>query len=184
MALLKEALGTADFNFVYDLVLQQLASVSVRNGKIDEGKLNFLLSVVAGINPRDQIEAMLAAQMGAVHLAMMRFSRQLAHVETLQQQDSAERAFTRLARTFASQMETLKRYRTGGEQKVTVQHVSVNDGGQAVIGSVTQNTANVAPPPTAKLKPLLNDGSNTAMPVIEEMARDEVPLELKQKNVS
>jgi hypothetical protein len=29
-------------------------------------------------------------------------------------------------------MEALKRYRTGGEQKVTVQHVSVNDGGQAI----------------------------------------------------
>jgi hypothetical protein len=34
-------------------------------------------------------------------------------------------------------METLKRYRTGGEQKVTVQHVNVNDGGQAIVGNVT-----------------------------------------------
>ena len=33
-------------------------------------------------------------------------------------------------------MEALKRYRTGGEQKVTVQHVTVNEGGQAVIGNV------------------------------------------------
>jgi hypothetical protein len=30
----------------------------------------------------------------------------------------------RIARTFAAQVEALKRYRTGGEQKVTVQHVS------------------------------------------------------------
>ncbi len=41
-------------------------------------------------------------------------------------------------RTFATQMETLKRYRTGGEQKVTVQHVSVSEGGQAIVGNVTQ----------------------------------------------
>ena len=34
-------------------------------------------------------------------------------------------------------MEALKRYRTTGEQKVTVQHVTVNDGGQAVVGTVT-----------------------------------------------
>ena len=35
-------------------------------------------------------------------------------------------------------MEALKRYRTGGEQKVTVQHqhVTVNEGGQAVVGTV------------------------------------------------
>jgi hypothetical protein len=32
------------------------------------------------------------------------------------QQDSAEQAFNKLARTFAAQVETLKRYRGGGEQ--------------------------------------------------------------------
>jgi hypothetical protein len=53
-------------------------------------------------------------------------------VENIPQQDSAARAFTKLARTFASQMEALKRYRTGGEQKVTVQHVTVN-ADQAVV---------------------------------------------------
>jgi len=30
-----------------------------------------------------------------------------------------------------------KRYRTGGEQKVTVEHVHVHEGGQAIVGSVT-----------------------------------------------
>jgi len=34
-------------------------------------------------------------------------------------------------------MEALKRYRTGAEQKVTLQHVSVAEGGQAIIGNVT-----------------------------------------------
>jgi hypothetical protein len=32
---------------------------------------------------------------------------------------------------------TLKKYRTGGEQKVTVQHVSVNDNAQAIVGNVS-----------------------------------------------
>jgi len=49
---------------------------------------------------------------------------------------SAERAFNKLARTFAAQVEALKRYRTGGEQKVTVEHVTVNEGGQAIVGNV------------------------------------------------
>jgi hypothetical protein len=34
-------------------------------------------------------------------------------------------------------MEALKRYGTGGEQKVTVQHVTVNEGGQAIVGAVS-----------------------------------------------
>ena len=52
-------------------------------------------------------------------------------------QDSAERAFNKLARIFAAQLEALRRYRTG-EQRVAVQHVTVKDGGQAIVGSVTR----------------------------------------------
>jgi hypothetical protein len=59
------------------------------------------------------------------------------------QQNSAERAFNKLARTFAVQVEALKRYRTGGEQKVTVQHVTVNEGGQAIVGSVSPRAPRV-----------------------------------------
>jgi hypothetical protein len=96
-----------------------------------------MLSVVKGIEPKDEIEAMLAAQMAAVHMASMTFARRLAHVDTIPQQDSAERAFNKLARTFTIQMEALKRYRTGGQQKVTVEHVTVNAGGQAIVGNVS-----------------------------------------------
>jgi hypothetical protein len=80
---------------------------------------------------------MLAAQMAAVHNATMTFARRLVHVDNIPQQDSAERAFNKLARTFVSQVEALKRYRTGGEQTVRVEHVTVNEGGQAIVGNVT-----------------------------------------------
>src|ERR1700730_16030941 len=60
-ALLMEALGTADLEFLYGL-LDQLANASSRGTEIDETRLNFMLSVVKDIAPRDQIEAMLAAQ--------------------------------------------------------------------------------------------------------------------------
>ena len=63
-----------------------------------------MLAVVKGIEPRDQIEAMLAAQMAAVHMASMTFARRLAHVENIPQQDSASNAFNKLTRTFAAQM--------------------------------------------------------------------------------
>ena len=96
-----------------------------------------MLAMVRGIGPKDEIEAMMAAQMAAVHMTTMTFARRLAHVDNIPQQDSAERAFNKLARTFAVQVEALKRYRTGGEQKVTVQHVTVNEGGQAIVGSVS-----------------------------------------------
>lgn len=134
-ALLMEALGTTDLDFLVGLT-KQLANAGTKGQKLDESALNFMLAMVKGIEPRDQVETMLAAQMAAVHNATMTFARQLNHVDNIPQQDSAERAFNKLARTFASQVEALKRYRTGGEQKVTVQHVNVNDGGQAIVGNV------------------------------------------------
>jgi hypothetical protein len=48
---------------------------------VDERGINFLLAVVKGVEPRDQVEAMLAAQMAAVHNATMTFARRLAHVD-------------------------------------------------------------------------------------------------------
>ena len=38
--------------------------------------------------------------------------------------------------TFAAQMSALKEYRSKGEQKMTVQHVHVAEGGQAIVGNV------------------------------------------------
>jgi hypothetical protein len=61
------------------------------------------------VKPRDEVEALLAAQMAAVHTAIMTFARRLGHVKTIPQQDSAERAFNKLARTFAAQVEALKK---------------------------------------------------------------------------
>jgi hypothetical protein len=133
---LADTLGTADPEFLLGL-FGQLAKAGSPGRRVDKPGLNFMLSVVKRAAPRDQIEAMLAAQMAAVHVATMNAGRKLAQVETVQQQDSAERTFSKLARTFTAQVEALKRYRTSGEPMVSVQHVSVSDGGQAIVGNVT-----------------------------------------------
>ena len=133
--LLMDALGTRDGDFLEGLLLQ-LADAGSKGQKVDGRTLNFMLSVVKGITPKDQVEAMLAAQMAAVHTAIMTFACRLADVKTIPQQDSAERAFNKLARTFAAQIEALKRYRSRGDQTVRVEHVTVNEGGQAIVGNV------------------------------------------------
>jgi hypothetical protein len=150
--LLMAALGTTDRDF-FGGVVRQLGDASSQGGKVDERALNFMLSVVKGIKPRDQVEAMLATQMAAIHVATLTSARRLALAETLPGQDSAERAFNKLSRTYATQMEALNRYRSGGEQNVTVQHVSVNDGGQAIVGNVTQAAHATAPRATAPRAP-------------------------------
>lgn len=133
--LLSKAVGTDDVDFLGGILIQ-LANVASKGQTVDAGAVNFMLSMVKGVEPRDQIEAMLAAQMAAVHNATMTFARRLNHVDNIPQQDSAERAFNKLARTFTAQVEALKRYRSAGEQTVRVEHVTVNEGGQAIVGNV------------------------------------------------
>ncbi len=130
-------MGTSDRDFHQGLI-QQIATVGARAVRADSTNSNFVLSVVRSVEPRDELEAMLATQMGAIHIATMMLARRLNHVDTIQQQDAAERALNKLARTFAMQIAALKHYRTGGQQKVTVEHVTVNAGGQAIVGAVVK----------------------------------------------
>jgi hypothetical protein len=180
LLLLMEAVGTNDLDFLGGL-LTQLTHAGPTGSEFKEHDLNFLLSVVKGIKPRDQMEAMLAAQMAAVHTATMQFSRNLAAAEYLEHRDSAERTFNKLARTYLSQMEALKRYRTGGEQTVTVQHVNVGEGGQAIVGNVTQGQGNAAPG-EAPARPLaLTHDKTMPMPIIESKQTDPVPASKRAK---
>jgi hypothetical protein len=74
--LLADALGAGDYELACGL-LTQLTDVS-RSGKVaTEQELNFMLSVVRGINPKDEMEALLAAQMAAIHNATMVAARRL-----------------------------------------------------------------------------------------------------------
>ena len=179
--LLMEALGTADHSFLSGLI-KQLAIAGTHDDEVDEEKVNFVLAVVKGIKPRDHLEAMLAMQMAAIHMASITLARRLAHVDSIPQQDSAERAFNKLTRTYAMQMEALKRYRTGGEQKVTVQHVSVSEGGQAIVGNVTQTASQTIPKAPAKPVPALTDTRKPAMQIIDEPKPAPVSVRRKQKD--
>ena len=54
-----------------------------------------------------------------------------------QARESQERSMTRLSRTYLAQMDTLKKYRAKAQQTVRVERVTVNEGGQAIVGDVT-----------------------------------------------
>jgi hypothetical protein len=144
--------------------------------------LNFAAAVINGVEPRDQLEAMLAAQMASVHAATMKMAQQLALSDNFHAQDNAERAFNKLTRTFISQMEALKRYRTGGEQKVTVQHVNVSEGGQAIVGNVTQNARDTAPKDIQAKPRALAPPAEKPMEILAEPSPDPLPVRRKSRN--
>lgn len=102
---------------------------------------HFLLSIIRDLAPKDAIERMLAVQMAATHVATIRAGGSLACSENLHQVNAHYTGFTKLTRTFAAQVEALRKHRTGGKQTVLVQHVNVSDGGQAIVGNVTRGGA-------------------------------------------
>ncbi|MBR1125662.1 hypothetical protein JQ628_29355 [Bradyrhizobium lablabi] len=138
--LMASALGVTEREAM-DGILRQLVRASVSGDSADEVNLSFMISMVKSLRPRDSVEAMLVAQMVSVHVMAMRCAEHLASADDLAQHDSAARALGRLARTFPAQIDALNRYRSHGEPAITVQNVKVEDGGNAIVGNVTQHAS-------------------------------------------
>ena len=138
--LMADALGVADREAM-DGILRQLVKASVSGKNPDEVNVAFMISMVTSIKPRDAVEAMLVAQMVSVHVMAMRCAHRLACADDPAQHDSAARALGRLARTFPAQIDALNRYRSQSEPAITVHNVSVADGGNAIVGNVTQHAS-------------------------------------------
>ena len=162
LTLLAEALGCADQEFLMGL-LSQVVDVCSRDGKIDELALNFMISVIKGIKPMDQVESMLAAQMAATQMLSMQFAGRLLRPQSLPAQYSDERAYNKFTRTYTSQVQVLKLKRSSGEQTVTVQNVSLSEGSQAIVGNVTQQI----PSRTASSIPALTDARTAPLPLLD-----------------
>lgn len=128
--------GDTNDGFGAVLVQQCFAATGATKKNFDtDGKA---LEVVSALAPRDAFEALLVTQMTATHMAVMRHSTLMADASHDARLELHERIVTKLSRTFTAQMEALRKHRNGGKQTVTVQHVSVQDGGQAIVGNVTK----------------------------------------------
>lgn len=98
---------------------------------------NSALSFLNGIAPENPLEGLLAAQMTACHNMAMEFSRRA--MREGQSSEGIDRNINRTAKmmnAFTRQIEALQKLRNKGQQKITVQHVQVSQGGQAIIGDV------------------------------------------------
>jgi hypothetical protein len=159
--LMAHALGVADRDAMHG-IMRQLVKASMNRQKPNAVTLSFMISMIQSIKPRDAVEAMLVAQMVSVHAMAMRSAYHLANAEDIASQDSAGRALGRLARTFPAQMEALNRYRNNSEPAITVQNVSVQDGGKAIVGNVTQHTSMVVSDHSGA--PAVTDGRRPEIP--------------------
>jgi hypothetical protein len=119
------AFGITSVDLAERLTAQIMNTTHLRssNEPIAEGTLNAALAAVTGIAPRDEAEAMLVAQMVGVHWLAMDLLRKANDRPLL---NDAGNLAVKLLRTYTTQLDALKRYRSAGEQRVVVQHQHVN----------------------------------------------------------
>jgi len=134
---LKKAFGTTSSDFVNASLLQLQAAANLPSGGISEVGMNAALALIEGVAPKNEIEGALAIQMACSHSAALSvLARFRGGGGSEGRVVALATAAARLQRAFSVQVETLRRLRHGGNQYVRVEHVNVNEGGQAVIGNV------------------------------------------------
>jgi hypothetical protein len=100
-------------------------------------QLGAAVAALIGIGPKDEMEGMIAAQLVACHNAAMEcYRRSMLPEQTFEGRQENLNQANKLSRTYATQLEALNRHRGKGQQKVTVEHVHVHSGGQAIVGAV------------------------------------------------
>jgi hypothetical protein len=108
-----------------------------------EAHLTDAFAMMKEIAPQNSLESLLAIQMLAVHEAALVFlmngAKDGQNVDVAY--DCINRA-TSLTRVFVQQLEAMQKLKgKTGQQKVTVKHVHVHQGGQAIVGAVTRADA-------------------------------------------
>jgi hypothetical protein len=96
------------------------------------------VAALAGIRPTDEIEGMVAVQMVATHSAAMEcYRRAMIPDQTFEGRQENLNQANKLTRSYTLLMDALNRHRgKGGQQRVTVEHVHVHQGGQAIVGTI------------------------------------------------
>lgn len=134
-----DTFGTASSEFM-EASFQQLANVANHTAsEVDARAASAAVAAVAGIAPQNEAEAMLASQMAGTHIVAMEILRRTKFASDIRVMQEYGTLATKLLRTYTAQMETLARVRRKGEQNVIVKHVHVHEGGQAIVGNVSQS---------------------------------------------
>ena len=137
-----EATGTTDWVLAQRLINQVYESLWLPEGLSDHEKserLQAAAKILRGIKPQDELEGVLATQMVATHMAAMEcLRRAMIPGQPVQGRESNLRHAAKLLSVFTKQLEALNRNRGKGQQKVTVEHVHVQSGGQAIVGNVAK----------------------------------------------
>jgi hypothetical protein len=169
----KEATGTEDPLLQNRLINQAFDSLWLPGDLDDDermARIRSAISLLQGIKPSGEVEGMLATQMVGTHNAAMEcLRRAMLQGQSFEGRDQNLKHAAKLLSIYARQIEVLDKHRGKGHQKVTVEYVNVESGGQAVVGHIESGKAAGTPRKVTKPKP-------KAIP-----SNPDVPLDMEAK---
>ncbi len=137
---IQEATGAREPALQQRLIRQVADTLWLPEGLAEDERVALVhsaISMLQGIRPTDEMEGMLATQMVATHNAAMEcLRRAMIPAQPPQGRDQNLRHASKLLSMYSRQIEVLNRHRGKGRQKVTVEYVNVEAGGQAIVGHI------------------------------------------------
>jgi len=176
---LKNIGGSKSDHWNNTLANQAIKALWTKNSDQEERDRQFSATVAAlvGIGPKDELEGMIAAQLIAAHNAAMEcYRRAMIGEQTFEGRRENLAQANKLSRTYTALIEALNRHRGKGQQKVTVEHVHVHAGGQAVVGVV--GTPGGGEPTKSEEQPHAKQIANAPEPALPspDAGRDALPI--------
>lgn len=137
---LKSSVSVSENDHFHTKLLEISQLLWLPESKSEEEKLKAVVRAVElfeSLAPRDGAEGMLALQMvGTHHAAMECLRRAMIPGQLTPAREHNLRMAEKMMVLYTKQLETLNRHRGKGQQKMTVEYVNVEAGGQAIVGSV------------------------------------------------
>ncbi|NNM43908.1 MAG: hypothetical protein HKM07_06150 [Chlamydiae bacterium] len=104
---------------------------TIKSSISDQEKMNLVLQSLNDMKPKDSAEASLITQAAALYSQGMSYLEKAGKAERSDHIQCYGNLAAKLLRQHNETIETLSRYRRGGEQRVVIQHQQVNVSGQA-----------------------------------------------------
>jgi hypothetical protein len=109
--------------------------IANRDGDDVGSALNKSITLIAASDPKNQLELMLATQLAMTHITLGKSAQLLdQNYSDVQTINSLGNLYTKLSRLGIDQINTLERMKGKGQQKIIVEKINIEAGGQAAIG--------------------------------------------------
>ncbi len=120
---------------VINAIMSPLMSLITTQGEDTESAFNKSITLIAASDPKNQLELMLATQLAMTHITLGKSAQLLdRNYSQVKSTNSLGNLYIKLSRLGIDQINTLERMKGKGQQKIIVEKVNIEAGGQAAIG--------------------------------------------------